>query len=238
MSIPSDELREALDAAFPAAWREILDRRVPFYRSLSEAEQERFEDKIQHFVLTKTFSYDNELEVTDEMKVVVAAAACRLTMNLSWVDYSSVSHVTLRDSESWHHDGTHVIGLANRRKVTLSWPSLLGGLAEPRDGDNVGYHEFAHALDAADGSMDGEVQRPPGPLYAVWTPVIASARADVVRTIRLGLAPPIDAYAAQSDVELFAVATEWFFERPHDLRASMPAVYDLLRDVYRQDPAR
>lgn len=70
----------------------------------------------------------------------------------------------------------------------------------------------------------------------VWTHVIACARADVVRAVRAGLTPPIDAYAANSDVELFAVATEWFFERPHDLRVALPAVSDLLRDFYRQDP--
>lgn len=120
--------------------------------------------------------------------------------------------------------------------MTISWPTLLRDMAEPSDGENVGYHEFAHALDGADGSMDGEVQGPPGPHYAVWTQVIASARADVVRAVRSGTAPPIDAYAGKCDAELFAVATEWFFERPRDLRAAMPAVYDLLRGLYRQDP--
>jgi Mlc titration factor MtfA (ptsG expression regulator) len=234
-TLSPDELREALDAAFPLAWREILRRRVPFYRTLSEPEQERFEDKVQHFVLTKIFSSTGRLAITDEMKVVVAAAACRLTLNLPWEEYTHVSHVTLRD-KSWDHDGTSVIGVGGRWKVTLSWPSLLTGMAEPDDGNNVGYHEFAHALDGADGSMDGEARGPPGPHDAVWTHVIASARADVANALRAGVAPPIDEYAATSDVELFAVATEWFFERPHDLRAAMPAVYDLLRAFYRQDP--
>lgn len=233
----SDELRDALDAAFPRAWRETLDRCVPFYRTLCEAEQERFEDKVQHFVLTTTFSSTRGLEVTDEMKVVVAATACRLTLNLPWAEYTSVGHVTLRADESWQHDGSHVIGLGGRRKVTLSWPSLLRGLGDANDGDNVGYHEFAHALDGADGSMDGEAHGPPSPIYAVWTQVIASARAELVQALRSGLAPPLDAYAAESDVELFAVATEWFFERPHDLRAGMSAIYDLLSSFYRQDPA-
>lgn len=235
-SFSSDELRDALDAAFPRAWRETLDRWVPFYRTLSEAEQERFEDKVQHFVLTTTFGSTRGLEITDEMKVVVAATACRLTLNLPWAEYTHVGHVTLCADESWHHDGSHVIGLGGRWKVALSWPSLLRGLADANDGDNVGYHEFAHALDGADGSMDGEAHGPPSPIYAVWTDVIASARAELVQALRSGLAPPLDAYAAKSDVELFAVATEWFFERPHDLRAGMSAIYDLLSAFYRQDP--
>jgi processive 1,2-diacylglycerol beta-glucosyltransferase len=34
-----------------------------------------------------------------------------------------------------------------------------------------------------------------------------------------------------------AVATEFFFERPHEMRTKHPALYDQLRQFYRQDPA-
>lgn len=223
-----DALRNALDAAFPRAWREILDRRMPFYRALAEAEQERFEDKLQHFVLTKTFTSPT-LEVTDEMRVVVAAAACRLSLNLNWIDYASVHQVELRGAE-WSHNGGSVIGLAGRWKVTLSWPHLVRGMATPHDGDNVGYHEFAHALDEG---LDGGAHRPTG-IYRAWTDVIAAAREDV----RRGVARALSAYAASNDAELFAVATEWFFERSRELRTAMPALFALLRDFYQQDPSR
>ncbi|HEY5921741.1 MAG TPA: zinc-dependent peptidase [Kofleriaceae bacterium] len=228
-----DDLRDALDAAFPAAWRDILRQRVPFYRAFDEVEQERFEDKVQHFVLTKTFT-SRTLEITDEMRVVVAAAACRLTLNLSWVDYASVRHVELRGDDSWDHDGGPVIGTGSRWKVTLSWPNLLDGMVTPHDGDNVGFHEFAHALDEG---HDSGAHRPPADLYTVWTDVISEARADIAAAIRRGVEPALDPYAAKSDAELFAVATEWFFERSHDLRDAMPALFALLRDFYQQDPS-
>jgi Mlc titration factor MtfA (ptsG expression regulator) len=229
--IPRDELREALDAPFPRGWREVLDRRVPFYRTLGEAEQERIEDQIQQFVVTKAFTSTRGLAITDEMKVVAAAAACRLTLNLPWIDYASVGYVSLRPEDSWRHEGREVVGLGNRWKVTMSWPQLLRGMAEPHDGYNVGYHEFAHALDG-NGALDGM------PMNCSGGQTIADSRAKVAHAIRLGYAPPIDEYAATSDAELFAVATEWFLERPHDLRASMPALYDLLQQLYNQDPAR
>ena len=234
-SLSPDQLREALDAAFPRAWREVLERRVPFYRALSEDEQERLEDLIQHFVLTKTF-VGRGLEVTDEMKVVVAAAACRLTLNLPWLEYANIGHVTLR-AKAWSVRGVQVIGTCDRLGVELSWPSLVSGMEKADDGINVGYHEFAHALDAADGAFDGEAPRPPGGAFAPWAEVISLARKEVVDGVRSGLTSPIDAQAAKSDAELFAVATEWFFERPRDLSARFPAVYQLLRDFYRQDPA-
>ena len=47
----------------------------------------------------------------------------------------------------------------------------------------------------------------------------------------------IDPYGARNEAEFFAVATEAFFERPESLRNALPALYALLADFYRQDPA-
>ncbi len=227
---------EAVAAPFPVEWRQILREQVPFYGGLRGAELQRFEHKLKVFVYTKTFS-SKKLTVTEEVKVVVAAAACRLTMNLPWEDYAQLRHVSVHADELEGNAGQRVVGRGGRSKVTVSWSDLVGGLAEPDDGDNVGYHEFAHALDAADGSFDGEAQGPPTEIYRVWRQVMTSARAEVRRALAASVDPPINAYAATDDAEFFAVATEWFFERPHDLRARLPAVYDLLCRFYRQDPA-
>lgn len=171
------------------------------------------------------------------MKVVVAAAACRLTMNMPWEHYAQVGHVALREKEFITRDGVHAAGTGGRWKVTLSWPEVLHGLAVPDDGYNVGYHEFAHALDGADDTMDGEAPGPRPDLYPSWAHVIAAGRAEVERAIEEERAPPIDGYAATDEAEFFAVATEWFFERPRSLREKLPAVYDLLSRFYDQDLA-
>ena len=47
----------------------------------------------------------------------------------------------------------------------------------------------------------------------------------------------LDTYGAENEAEFFAVATECFFDCPVELRADHPAMYDLLREYYRQDPA-
>jgi MtfA peptidase len=46
----------------------------------------------------------------------------------------------------------------------------------------------------------------------------------------------MDAYGATSEAEFFAVATETFFERPRLPQQQQPALYDVLRGFYRQDP--
>jgi len=227
--------RDAVSATFPVEWRQILREQVPFYRGLRGPELERFEDKLKMFVYTKTFSA-KQMAVTEEMKVVVAAAACRLTMNLPWENYDRLRYVSVHAKELEHDGEVRVIGRGGCTKVTVSWVDLVEGFSDPDDGNHVGYHEFAHALDGADGSMDGEAQGPPNDVYQVWSQVMTSARAEVRRALTASVDPPINAYAAESDAEFFAVATEWFFERPRDLRAKLPAVYDVLRRFYLQDP--
>jgi Mlc titration factor MtfA (ptsG expression regulator) len=43
-------------------------------------------------------------------------------------------------------------------------------------------------------------------------------------------------YAATNPAEYFAVMSELFFSRPHDLDERLPRVYRRLADFYNQDP--
>ena len=47
----------------------------------------------------------------------------------------------------------------------------------------------------------------------------------------------IDRYGATNPAEFFAVVTETFFEKPRQLQAKHPALYEQLQAFYRQDPA-
>jgi Mlc titration factor MtfA (ptsG expression regulator) len=49
--------------------------------------------------------------------------------------------------------------------------------------------------------------------------------------------PPLRDYAATDTAEFFAVATEAFFDAPIALERNEPALYEVLRDYYEQDPA-
>jgi MtfA peptidase len=108
--------------------------------------------------------------------------------------------------------------------------------ADPADGVNVGYHEFAHTLDVADGDFDGIAPSHHFSLYEVWPKVVAEGHAVVRRAIEEASEPPIDGYAGKDAAEFLAVATEWFFELPGALREKLPGVYDLLARFYGQDP--
>jgi hypothetical protein len=59
----------------------------------------------------------------------------------------------------------------------------------------------------------------------------------LTREVRQGRPSVLDAYGATNEAEFFAVATETFFERPHELRRQYPELYEQLQAFFRQNPA-
>src|ERR1041384_3385345 len=66
---------------FPGSWLTILQRNVPHFHRLSQAEQEELKQDVQVFVAEKNFEGCGGLEMTDEIKVTIAGYACILLLN-------------------------------------------------------------------------------------------------------------------------------------------------------------
>lgn len=234
----------------PAQWSEIVERRVPLASRLTQQERERLLRLVQVFLRDKLIEGCEGLEVTDEMRVMIAAQACLLLLNLdagcypglrtvlvypgtyrprspTWFKYDLGSTDSrLRLGESWRHG-----------VVILSWDSVAGQSANNVDGQNVTLHEFAHQLDQQDGAADGTpVLRAPSTLRH-WAAVIGRHYDDLVADTEQGRRTVLDYYGATNKAEFFAVATETFFEQPLQLRERQPELYELLREFYAQDPA-
>jgi Mlc titration factor MtfA (ptsG expression regulator) len=73
--------RKLRERPFPAAWAEILGRRVPYVRRLPAEARRELEGHIQVFVAEKPFTGCAGQEVTDEVRVTIAAQACLLLLN-------------------------------------------------------------------------------------------------------------------------------------------------------------
>jgi hypothetical protein len=121
--------------------------------------------------------------------------------------------------------------------MALSWPRVMDG-GRLRDGPrSVVIHEFAHLLDARDGDIDGVPPLPPRD-RAAWRAGIAAAQERFAAALDEGRATAFDDYAAESEVEFFAVASECFFQDPHRLARHDAELYALMRLAWRQDPKR
>ena len=222
----------------PAAWGDILARNAPFVARLSDADRARLLSDVQVFVAEKHFFGAGGLEVTEEMKVTIAASAVRLVLHLDLALYDRLTEVVVYP-DAYVHPGQHdtaVLGEAHQWGiVVLSWRSVLAGLRNPEDGHDTAAHEFAHVLDGVDGAFDGAPRLRARDDYRAWSTVMsrhfARLRAEDPRTSSV-----LRDYGAINEAEFFAVATEAFFERPDRLRERAPDLYDVLHRFYGDPP--
>lgn len=243
--------RQILAKPFPAQWIGYLERNVPQYRLLSPAEQAKLRDDVQIFIAEKHWEGCGGLTMTDEIRVTIAAQACLLVLAMDGEFYDRVPSILVypagyRVPESVQR-GTGVIDQAGegrlgeswyRGPVVLSWADVLAEGRTPGRGHNLVFHEFAHQLDMLDGPADGTPPLPDADHYRRWQSVMTDEFRHLVQQSEHGQATLLDTYGAQNEAEFFAVATECFFDRPEALARRHSRMYDLLRDYYRQDPAR
>lgn len=223
----------------PAEWLPIIEEHYPFARELSPDERERFLTHLKVFVWSIQWIGAAGLDVTDEMKVVIAGAAARIARRLPFEVYDRLSEVvvypdTYVDPREEHRSGAR-LGEAHRwGVVVLSWDAVNRGIAYSGDGRDTAIHEFAHVLDAEDGAFDGTPVLEHGTQYAAWSRVLGE------HFERLRAAPFahfLDSYGATDEAEFFAVATETFFEQPAMLKRRAPDLYEQLRSFFGVDPA-
>src|SRR5579871_608830 len=73
--------RRLLAEPFSPAWQRILNR-VPYYGYLSTDQKAELRDDLRIFVAEKQWFGVSGMEITDEMKVAIAAQACLLLLGI------------------------------------------------------------------------------------------------------------------------------------------------------------
>ncbi|MCB9780770.1 MAG: zinc-dependent peptidase [Alphaproteobacteria bacterium] len=223
----------------PATWRPLLQAEAPFFRELSADRQAQLLSDLAVFLDEHGIVAAGGLELTEEIRVLVGASAVRLTLGLDLDHYQRLTEVVVYPYEVIL-DADHereLLGVAHRHgTVVLSWPAVQRGLRRPHDGHDTAVHEFAHALDLADGSFDGAPALRASDHYRSWAHVLGEhfARLQQGDPALLAVLRP---YGGTEPPEMFAVATEAFFERPAALRRKAPELYAELQRFYGQDPA-
>jgi Mlc titration factor MtfA (ptsG expression regulator) len=244
-----ESLRRALigtPVEFDDAWRQMLEHDFVHWNLLTTEELERMELLVAEFFHHTRWEAANGFELTDGIKVLIAAQASMLLLGLEIDDYPQLTSVIVHPSTvrlrgeysaggGVRASGTQsLLGQAHYQgPVVLSWNAAQQGARFPGAGTNVVYHEFAHQLDMLDGVTDGTPPLGDETARARWVEVCTTA----YDSVRAEGSPVLRSYAGTNPAEFFAVATEVFFNRPLEVREHEPALYGELRSFYRQDPA-
>lgn len=253
--------RRLLATPTPSHWEEIIAANVDRYPLLAPAQQKRLIELTRIFLAEKTFEGIG-LEMTDEIRLTIAAHAVTLLLNRYTEPrdpvFSGVRTVIvypnryraavstigpggvvtegnqIRLGEAWHGPGT---GGA----IVLSWEDVpradrsgvsFEGRKRTAHAHNVVIHEFAHALDAETGDVNGAPKLDRPGAYPAWSKIMSREFTGLRRAAALGLPTLLSAYGATNPAEFFAVATETYFDRPVEMRQHHPDLFAQLEGFY------
>lgn len=226
-------------------------RNFALYGRLSSADQRELDGHLQVLIAEKNWEGCGGLTLDDEIRVTIAAQASLLLLHRDADYFPRVTSILVYPTAYiargernigggiWEEGEEERLGHTQQQlgAVVLAWDAALHGARNDGDGQNVVLHEFAHQLDFENNVTDGTPILSDPAQYASWARVLGLEFERLRRAKPPDEAPFLDEYGAQNPAEFFAVATEFFFERPVELRARHRELYDELRAFYRQDPA-
>lgn len=224
---------------FPSDWRLILLQKVPFYNALTAIERKNFEYRILEFLMNCRIT-GIQLEVDDTDRLLIASSAIIPIFQFPNWKYSNLYEVMLFPSTfntefKTSGPGRNILGMVGNGhmngKMALSKPALHHGFSNETDKKNTAIHEFVHLIDKMDGLIDGVPSALLDKQYAIpWLSFIDEKIEDIYKK-----RSDINPYGGTNKQEFFAVASEYFFERPQLLAVKHPVLYDILRDVFKED---
>lgn len=237
--------KKILAKPWSESWDLHLQRNVRLSWEMTAAELDALKHRIKIFVAEKNWEGCEGLQLTEEIKVTVAAQACLMLLGVKEYYFDNVQtilmypHAFEREAGDGLNEGqTHYrAGEAwQGGPIILSWKDTLSGGRDQDDGHNLVIHEFAHALDGLDGEMGGNVMFDDTASGQSWQRVVDQEFATLVQAKESGTRTLLDHYGATNKAEFFAVASETFFEQPRELSHDHTELFELLRKYYRLDP--
>lgn len=222
----------------------------PFLARRSGPTLDKLRELATLFLAQKEFTGAHGLGITDEMAVAIAAQACLPVLHLGLDAYADMVGIVVQPGEVVaprehvdeagvvHHYEEWLTGEAMAGgPVMLSWADVADAGETAAWAYNVVIHEFVHVLDMAAGQADGMPPMPDAAFARRWQTELPAAYDRLRGQLERGRDTFLDPYAAEGLQEFFPVAAEAFFVHPDGLLQDDPALYDLLRRYFSQDPA-
>ncbi len=211
----------------------ILTKRFSYYNKLSPTWKITFIQRLQNFMVDKTFKIHDK-KGFKEMPVLISAAAVQLTFGLKkyMLPHFRFIHIHPQEFLRVQPILCFLEGNVSGHSINLSWKHFLDGYARPDDGQNVGLHELAHALYYQTFEVEENADSNFRDLYNDFN-VDGNKAYDTEKTIAGGL---YSEYAEKNFQEFWAESVEIFFEKPFEMESHYPQLYQTMKTLLNQDP--
>lgn len=218
----------------PALFRhEYLRVHSDYYHDLHPELQKVFQVRQGKLLHKLEFRSDPFLPMNPGIETLISAALIKLTLGLRRYipTYFREIYVT-STSYTYSSDNRLFLGDVNPAtgRITMSWPAVKEGFRIADDAQNVALHEVSHALDLETTMMDRHGYFFRTRRWQQWE------RVGTKRLYKIAHKP----MSAQTEhfgmKELFANTVEAFFEKPNELAAAAPGIYQAVARLLHQDP--
>ncbi len=226
----------------PPGFKALLEENVPFYKQLNDSCKKEFEERIELF-LARIKITGVKTEVEDIDRILIASSAVIPIFNFPGWEYVNL-HEVLLYPDSFDHDfaqqgeGRNVLGMvgsgALNHVMILSQFELRQAFDNTTGKTNTAIHEFVHLVDKTDGSIDGVPEFILDKKYILPWLQLMQKEMEMIKESDSDINP----YGATNEAEFFAVASEYFFERPELLQEKHPELYELLKKIFRSSPGK
>lgn len=211
---------------------------ILFYQKLSITDKVRFLKRVNTFLQTVIITAVNTT-ISEEDKILVAASAVIPMFAFEGWEYPQLEEVLLYNDhfnmgfETEGNEERNIMGLVGngvyKNKMLLSKPALQEGFDNKTDKNNTAIHEFVHLVDAADGDIDGVPQILMDKKYVLPWMNLIHAEMEKMKEGNSDINP----YGYTNKSEFFAVAAEYFFERPDLFEDKHPEMYNMMQQIFK-----
>ncbi|MCY4780988.1 M90 family metallopeptidase [Sphingobacterium sp. UT-1RO-CII-1] len=215
---------------------EVLGKNVSFFKELDKNARFTFAERVHYFLSTTKITAEKGASVNDEDRILIATSATIPLFHFKYWSYENLDEVIVYpegfdEQYGLKNEGSVILGMVGEgvmnRKMILSLEALRNGFFNSTV-SHTAIHEFVHLIDKADGAVDGVPEYLiPKELVRPW---INEMHANIIK-IRNNESNIRD-YAGVSEAEFFAVASEYFFQRPQLLEKDHPELFELLTMIY------
>ena len=225
---------------FPKHWHDLLVKNVLFYKNLSIADQAIFRKRMLLFLGEINIDGVNT-KIEDLDKILIASSAIIPVFGFSNWSYNNLSGIIVYPDTfnadlqfSDKDENKKILGMVGtgrfEKQMILSKKAIRLAFNNKTDKHNTPVHEFVHLLDKMDGETDGVPEYFLGQEYiGPWLELMHKEMESINNDTS-----DIRKYGGTSQAEFFAVASEYFFERPKLFKLKHPELYTMLSECFQQ----